>query len=123
MITFRLLAEFTFIYITLTAVAQLVNKIISITPTYGLNIAVTIIATIIVLKRSQLQSLSHSGSLLLSATAGFCAIASLYALSYVVVGFQIPSLFEGLMSFLVNAAIAGATIYFINSSSQHSNET
>lgn len=123
MITFRLLVEFTLIYITLTAVGQLVNKIIAISPTYGLNIAVTIIAAIIVLKRGQIQSLSRSGSLLLSANAGFCAIASLYVLSYFVDGFPIPSLFEGSMSFLVNAVVAGATTYFISSASRRNNES
>lgn len=123
MINFRLLAEFTLIYAALTAAGQFLNNILVVTPTYGLNIAVTVIATIIVLKRRQIPNGWHSSPLLLAVNAGLCALASLYVLSYFVASFPLPSLFESSMSFLVNAAAAGGTTYFITSTRQHNNQT
>lgn len=103
---------FVFIYSLLLLGSLFINQQLSLHPEITINIAVTIIAALVLNKINAMRTYSQKELFSFSAIGGLCAVIAIFTLAAIYSNFEEPSLFEASISFSINALAVYLTLYF-----------
>jgi len=96
---------FFFIYVPFTFFSIYLNRLLGFSPTVGLNIAVLVITTLIVIRTGYINLSENKISIFFSIFGSGCCVITLYILAALFDEFIPPSLGESLSSFIFNAVV------------------